>query len=172
MRAAAAYRYLASDSDVLGSPATPGIVPDALIDAIYGLNSTYRAGASWIMNSATTGAVRKLKTEDGVYHWQPGLQAGQPAMLLGYPVNTWENMPDIGVIGFGNWRRAYVLVERVSLRITRDNVTNPGFVHAASRGRHRAEQRCGQVHPHLPVIPGGSPATHARCERCRAARSA
>lgn len=139
MRAAAAYQYIASDTDVDDSPASPGIRGDSLIDAIYTLNSAYRAGASWIMNSATTGAVRKLKTTDGAYHWAPGLQAGQPASLLGYPVNTWEQMDDIAAnnfpIGFGNWQRAYVLVDRTGLRITRDNVTNPGHVRFYVRRR-------------------------------------
>jgi len=139
MRAAAAFQYIASDTDVDDSPAAPGIRGDALIDAIYSLNSAYRAGASWVMNSTTTGAVRKLKDANGQYHWQPGLQAGQPASLLGYPVNTWEQMPDVGLnnfpVGFGNWRRAYVLVDRVGLRVTRDNVTNPGFVRFYIRRR-------------------------------------
>lgn len=133
LRAAAAYEYVPSDSDASeGSPATPNVTGDALIDAIYKLNAAYRNGASWIMNSATTGNIRKLKTADGQYHWQPSLQAGQPNMLLGYPVNTWEQMPDVGLnefpVGFGNWRRAYVMVDRVGLRITRDNITSPGFV--------------------------------------------
>lgn len=139
LRAAAAYQYIASDTDEDGSPASPGIRADSLIDIIYTLNSAYRAGSSWIMNSNTTAAVRKLKTTDGVYHWQPGLQAGQPNMLLGYPVATWEQMPDIGAdnfpIGFGNWLRAYLLVDRVGLRITRDQVTNPGFVRFYVRRR-------------------------------------
>jgi HK97 family phage major capsid protein len=132
LRAAAAYEYIASDTDLDDSPAVPGIRGDALIDTVYALNSAYRSGAQWIMNSATTGAVRKLKTTDGAYHWAPGLQAGQPNSLLGYPVATWEQMPDIGLgafpIGFGNWKRAYVLADRVGMRVTRDNVTNIGHV--------------------------------------------
>jgi HK97 family phage major capsid protein len=31
-------------------------------------------------------------------------------------------------VAFGNFRRGYVLADRVGLRITRDNVTNVGFV--------------------------------------------
>lgn len=140
LRAAAAYEYIASDSDAAeGSPAAPNVTGDALIDAIYTLNSAYRSGSSWIMNSATTGAVRKLKDENGVYIWQPGLQMGQPNMLLGYPVSTWEQMPDIGLnnfpVGFGNWRRAYVLVDRVGLRVTRDPYSTPGFVRFYVRRR-------------------------------------
>lgn len=133
MRAAAAYEYIASDSDAGGnSPAVPGVTADALIDTVFALNSAYRSGAQWVMNSATTGAIRKLKSSDGQYHWQPSLQAGTPNMLLGYPVETWENMPDVGLnnfpVGFGNWKRAYVLVDRVGLRVVRDNITSPGFV--------------------------------------------
>jgi HK97 family phage major capsid protein len=134
LRAAAAYQYIACDTDIGESPTDQavGVTGDCLIDTIYTLNSAYRSGATWVMNSATTGAVRKLKTVDGAYHWAPSLQAGQPAMLLGYPVATWEQMPDIGSnnfpIGFGNWRRAYTLVDRVGMRITRDNITSAGFV--------------------------------------------
>ena len=80
------------------------------------------------MNSTTTGAVRKLKDTTNQYLWAPGLQAGQPNSLLGYNVETWEQMPDIGTnnfpVAFGDFRRGYVLVDRVGLRITRDNVTN------------------------------------------------
>jgi HK97 family phage major capsid protein len=137
LRAAAAYQFVTMDTDAQfvppdGSPAAAGLAADGLIDAIYTLNSAYRTGASWIMNSLTTAGVRKLKDRQGAYMWQPGLQAGQPAELLGYPVATWEQMPDVALnalpIGFGNWKRAYVLVDRVGMRITRDNVTSIGFV--------------------------------------------
>ena len=137
LRAAAAFQYIPSDTGT--SPAPVGIVDNALVDTVYTLNSEYGAGAAWIMNSVTTGAVRKLKNADGTYHWQPGLQAGQPNTLLGYPVETWEQMPDIALnafpIGFGNWRRAYVLADRVGMRITRDNVTNIGHVRFYVRRR-------------------------------------
>lgn len=131
LRAAAAYQYIASPSGA--SPTTGDVVaPDKLIDLVYTLNSSYRAGAVWLMNSATTGAVRKLKDTTNQYLWQPGLSMGQPDRLLGYPVSVWEQMPDIATnnfpIAFGNWKEAYVLVDRVGMRITRDNVTAIGFV--------------------------------------------
>jgi HK97 family phage major capsid protein len=114
--------------------------PDTLLDVVYALNSRYRSAAVWIMNSVTTGVVRKLKDAQGQYLWAPGLQAGQPDRLLGYPTSTWEQMsdPNDGAfpIGFGNWRRAYVLVDRLSgLRITRDEVTNPGYTRFYVRRR-------------------------------------
>jgi HK97 family phage major capsid protein len=59
--------------------------------------------------------------------------------LLGYPVAFWEQMDDVSTdthpVAFGDFRRAYVLVDRVGLRITRDNVTNPGFVRFYVRRR-------------------------------------
>jgi HK97 family phage major capsid protein len=137
LRAAAAYQFIPSLTSL--SPAAAEILPDALIDLIYALNSTYRSGAQFIMNSNTIGAVRKLKDTNGQYHWQPGLQQGQPDKLLGYGLSPWEQMPDIGTnalpIGFGNWKRAYVLAERIGLRMTRDNVTTIGFVKFYMRRR-------------------------------------
>jgi HK97 family phage major capsid protein len=48
-------------------------------------------------------------------------------------------MDDVGSakfpVAFGDFRRGYVLVDRVGLRITRDNVTNVGFVRFYIRRR-------------------------------------
>ena len=137
LRAAAAYQYIASDQG--DSPATAGITADSLIDCVYTLNSAYRSNATFVMNSTTTGAVRKLKDTTNQYLWAPGLQAGQPNSLLGYNVETWEQLSDVGTnnfpVAFGDFRRGYVLVDRVGLRITRDNVTSPGFVRYYIRRR-------------------------------------
>jgi hypothetical protein len=45
------------------------------------------------MNSTTAARIRKFKTADGAFLWQPGLVAGQPDTLLGYPVVEAEDMP-------------------------------------------------------------------------------
>jgi len=133
LRAAAAYQFIASAA----SP--DALLADSLIDVVYLLNSMYRAGATFVMNSTTMGAVRKLKSTTNEYLWQPGLANGQPDRLLGYPFETWEQMEDIGAnkhpVAFGNFRRGYVLTQRTGLRITRDNVTNIGFVRFYVRRR-------------------------------------
>src|SRR5690606_12208794 len=115
------------------SPGGSGIVPDALIDLVFRVNSMYRTGASWVMNSATAAAVRKLKDAEGNYLWAPGLAPGQPDRLLGYPVAYWEQMDDIGAnnfpVAFGNFRRAYAIYDRTQVRVTVDaNITTPGRV--------------------------------------------
>ena len=100
------------------------VTPDAIIGLVYALGAQYRAGASFVMNSKTAGVVRKLKDSDGRFHWSDGLGAGQPALLLGYPVLVAEDMPDADVgsfaIAFGNFAAGYTIAERPDLRILRD----------------------------------------------------
>jgi HK97 family phage major capsid protein len=105
---------------------------DVLVDALYALKSPYRANATWFMNRKAFGAVRKLKDTDGAYLWQPGIAAGQPATILGYPTASFEDMPDIGAdalsIAVGDMRSAYQIVDRVGIRVLRDPFTSKPFV--------------------------------------------
>lgn len=108
--------------------------PDAkLIDLIHTMKAGHRQGASFVMNSATLAEVRKLKTADGAFLWQPGLVEGQPDRLLGYPVVEAEDMPDIAAgsfpIAFGNFRHGYLIAESGATQILRDPYTNKPFVH-------------------------------------------
>ena len=117
-----------------GHASTMGTRADTnLIDLVHKLKSGHRQGASWVMNSATLAEVRKLKTTDGAFLWQPGLTDGQPDRLLGYPVVEAEGMPDIAAgafpIAFGNFRNGYLIAERSATQILRDPFTNKPFVH-------------------------------------------
>ncbi len=108
--------------------------PEAkMIDVMHALRSGYRQGASWVMNSATLAVIRKLKTSDGAFLWQPGLVEGQPDRLLGYPIVEAENMPDIAAntfpIAFGNFKQGYLIAERSATQILRDPFTNKPYVH-------------------------------------------
>lgn len=97
---------------------------DAIVDLVYALGARYRAGANFIMNSKTAGAVRKMKDADGRFLWSDGLAAGEPARLMGYPVLIAEDMPDIAVdamaIAFGDFGAGYTIAERPDLRVLRD----------------------------------------------------
>lgn len=132
-RAAAVYEFVANVDAGLN------LLPDRLIDVMYKLNSAYQAGAVWAMNSTTAGVVRKLKDTTNQYLWQPSLIVGQPDTLLGKPVTIWEQMASIAnnahPIAYGNFRRGYVIADRVGLRITRDSVTNIGHVRFYVRRR-------------------------------------
>ena len=128
-RAFGSLQYVAS-GDAAGFDANPD---SKLIDVIHTMKAGHRQGASWVMNSATLSEVRKLKTTDGAFLWQPGLVEGQPDRLLGYPVVEAEDMPDIAAgaypIAFGNFKAGYLIAERTATTILRDPFTNKPFVH-------------------------------------------
>ncbi|MCJ9428683.1 phage major capsid protein [Kordiimonas marina] len=106
---------------------------DVLVDLVHTLNPRYRQGATFVMNSKTLALVRKFKDTNGNFIWMPGLAAGQPDMLLGYPVAEVEDMPDVASgslsVAFGNFERAYTLVERTGTRVLRDPYTDKPNVH-------------------------------------------
>jgi HK97 family phage major capsid protein len=106
---------------------------DKLIDLVQALRPPYRQGAVFVMNSSTAARIRKFKTADGAFLWQPSLTAGQPDTLLGYAVVEAEDMPDVAAdslsVAFGNFRAGYLIAERTETQILRDPFTNKPFVH-------------------------------------------
>jgi HK97 family phage major capsid protein len=115
------------DTGINGAFAAAPNGGDVLINALYGLKAQYRANATWFMNRATSALTRKLKDSDGAYLWSPGIAAGQPASLLGYPVASFEDMPDPATgslsIAVGDMRSAYQIVDRQGIRMLRDPFT-------------------------------------------------
>mgnify|MGYP000595493740 CR=1 FL=1 len=97
---------------------------DCIVNLVYALGADYRANATFLMNSRTAGAVRKMKDADGRFLWSDGLAAAEPARLMGYPVLISEDMPDIAAnayaIAFGDFNAGYTIAERPDLRILRD----------------------------------------------------
>jgi len=105
---------------------------DVLLSALYGLKQQYRANATWFMNRTTTGLVRRLKDSNGEFVWSPGIAAGQPATLLGYPVAAFEDMPDPATgslsIAVGDMREGYQIVDRIGIRTLRDPYSAKPYV--------------------------------------------
>ena len=97
---------------------------DCIVNLVYALTADYRANGTFVMNSKTAGAVRKMKDADGRFMWGDSLQAGEPARLMGYPVLILEDMPDVAAnaypIAFGDFNAGYTIAERPDLRILRD----------------------------------------------------
>jgi HK97 family phage major capsid protein len=120
------------DTGVNGAFAAAPNGGDVLINALYGLKQQYRANATWFMNRATLKLTRKLKDTDGAYLWSPGIAAGQPASLLGYPVASFEDMPDPATdslsIAVGDMREAYQIVDRLGIRTLRDPYSAKPYV--------------------------------------------
>jgi HK97 family phage major capsid protein len=84
------------------------------------------------MNASVLARIRKFKTSDGAFLWQPSLAAGMPATLLGYPVVEAEDMPDLAAgslsVAFGNFKAGYLIAERRETAILRDPYSNKPFV--------------------------------------------
>ena len=58
--------------------------------------------------------------------------AGQPASLMNFPIAESEDMPDIGsdafAIAFGDFRRGYLIVDRLGVRVLRDPYSAKPYV--------------------------------------------
>ncbi len=110
---------------------------DVLIDLTIKLAPEYSSNARWIMSRDVANLVRKFKLSDGQFILQPGLQMGQPPMLLGYPVEIDDFMPALGTgslsLAFGDFQRAYTIVERAGIRMLADPYTAKPFVRFYAR---------------------------------------
>lgn len=106
--------------------------PDRLITFQNALKPRYQTGAEWLMNTSTQEAIRVLKDGTGNYIWKPGLTEGAPNVLFGKPVRLDDNMPNIGgnafPVVYGNFKRAYLIVNRTGIRVLRDPFTNKPYV--------------------------------------------
>jgi HK97 family phage major capsid protein len=105
---------------------------DRLVDLVYAVKSGFRQNASWVMNRRTQAEIRKLKDTTGAYLWQPPAAAGGQATLMNFPVVEAEDMPSIATdsfaIAFGDFRRAYLIVDRIGMRVLRDPYSAKPYV--------------------------------------------
>ena len=132
-RAATALEYIATGS----SPISSAPNGDDLIELAYAVKTQYLSGpgVGWVMNRTTARGIRQLKDSQNQYLWERNVQAGQPEMLLGFPVYLTDVVDSVGAntfpICFGNFRRGYILADHAAsgLRVTvDDNITTPGYV--------------------------------------------
>jgi len=102
---------------------TSAILADGLIGAAYTLKSAYAKNAIWLLNRKSIGAIRQLKDSYGQYLWQPGIASDIPNTILDHPYMEVPDMPDVATnaypIMFGDFKRAYVAVDRVQMVMTR-----------------------------------------------------
>lgn len=127
-RADQVLQYVAS-----GAAATFGSDPHGnLLSLLFSLKAAHRANATFVMNSLTASTLLGVKDADGRPIWVSNWTEGGSDMLLGRPVRISEAMPDIAANAFpvavGDWAMGYTFVERHGLRMTRDDVTTPGYI--------------------------------------------
>ncbi len=105
---------------------------DRLVDLVYSVKAGYRQNATWVMSRKTQAEIRKLKDAQGNYLWQPPATAGTPATLMNFPLVEAEEMPAIAAdtcpIAFGDFRRGYLVVDRLGVRVLRDPYSAKPYV--------------------------------------------
>jgi HK97 family phage major capsid protein len=95
--------------------ATNAFTFDEVIDLVHSVDPAYRSQASFMLHDSIAAYARKLKfSGSGEYAWQPGLLAGQPDRMLGFPVtinNDCASAVTTGqkVILFGAFALAYLI---------------------------------------------------------------
>jgi len=121
--------YTATGTDGAFDASDPS---DVLVDTIYSLKAGYRQNAHWVMNRTTQAEIRKLKDADGNYLWQPAASIEGQATLMNFPITESEDMPDIAsdanAVAFGNFKRGYLIVDRLGVRILRDPYSSKPYV--------------------------------------------
>jgi len=121
------------------------LTADGLITLVHSIKSEYGRNGTFIFNRTTLAAIRKLKDTAGQYVFQTGmsLQAGVPNTVLGSPYIEVTDMPDVAAnaypIAFGDFRRAYMIVDRVQLAVLRDVYTQA----TSGNVRYIARRRVG-----------------------------
>lgn len=100
------------------------IASDDVIGLEHSVDPAYRPGARFMMHDTILAAVRKLKeSTTNAYIWQPGLQAGVPDRLLGYPYTINQSFPSVieasaKIIAFGDFSK-YKIRDVATLRLIR-----------------------------------------------------
>jgi HK97 family phage major capsid protein len=121
--------YLATGVSAAFAATNPS---DTLIDLVYALKGGYRQNATFIMNRGTQAAIRRFKDTQGNYIWQPPAVVGAQASLMNFPVTESEDMPAIAAssysLAFGDFRRGYLVVDRMGIRILRDPYSAKPYV--------------------------------------------
>ncbi|MBK5204918.1 MAG: phage major capsid protein [Polaromonas sp.] len=116
----------------VNSGAAAALTTDGVLSLIYALPSEFTGNARFVMNRATQGLARKLKDGQGNYIWQPSYVAGQPSTIAGFSVTEVAGMPDVAAAAkavlFGDFKRTYLVIDRIGVRVIRDNLTNKPYV--------------------------------------------
>lgn len=121
------------------------LTADGLISLVHAIKSDYGRNGTFMFNRTTLGAIRKLKDTANQYVFQAGMTiiAGVPNTILGYPYVEAADMPDVAAnakpVIFGDFRRGYMIVDRVSLAVLRDPFTQA----TSGNVRYVARRRVG-----------------------------
>jgi len=102
------------------------LTANGILDLVYAIKSDYLGNARFVMNRTTFAKLLQLEDGEGqkIFHVGLNLVNGAPSTIAGHPYTLATDMPDIGgsakPIAFGDFSKAYTIVERVNLSVMRD----------------------------------------------------
>lgn len=102
------------------------LTANGIIDLMYDIKSDYMNNASFVMNRDTFGKVLQLEDSEGqkIFVNSMSYVSGAPATIMGKPFILAEDMPSVSAgtkpIAYGDFSRAYTIVDRVNLSVMRD----------------------------------------------------
>ena len=134
--------YIASGGSGAFATTSSSVSPvDAFISLYHALKPVYRPNARWLMSDATVSTVRKFKDGSGNLQWKPGASVsdGFIETFLGKPIEYDDNMPAVASnsysVAIADWKRAYVIVEKLGTQVIRDALTAKPYVKFYTRRR-------------------------------------
>jgi HK97 family phage major capsid protein len=127
------------DIETVNSGAASAVTGDGLIKLYFALKDAYARNATWVMRRSTIRDIRILKDGQGNYLWQPGIAGVGPATILDRPYIEAKDMPAVAAsakaIALGDFRRGYLIVDRIAMQVQRDPYTRKGFMVFIGRRR-------------------------------------
>jgi HK97 family phage major capsid protein len=102
------------------------LTANGILDLVYAIKSEYLSNSRFVMARGTFAKLLQLEDGEGqkIFHVGLNLVSGAPSTIAGFPYLLATDMPAIGgsakPIAFGDFSRAYTIVDRVNLSVMRD----------------------------------------------------
>lgn len=119
----------------IGSGTSGAFTYSGLLNLITSLKEPYQPGASFLTKRANIASVMLIQDGNGRYIFQPIVGGNfNNTALLGYNLRYGNDIPAVGAgalaMAFGDFKRGYVIVDRVGISVLRDAYTNkPNIVY-------------------------------------------
>lgn len=109
------------------------ITDEDIMKLFYSLPNTHIKDAKFVVSRDAMQNIRMLKeSATGRYLWQPDFSQKMSSTLLGHEILIAADMPsiseDYAPVMFGDFKRAYQIVDRHNIRILRDPFTHKPFI--------------------------------------------
>lgn len=113
---------------------------DVIFTLVGAMKPAYLPNARFVTTREVITKIRKFKgATTGDYLWQPGLTAGTPDRLLGYPITLAADLDALTTdslsLAFGDFAEGYQIVDRVGMTTLRDPYTAKPYIKFYTRLR-------------------------------------